>query len=77
MGMIASLPNAKQNGVSLVGVRAVILYAHKVFGSLSGHIPFAPLSRVLISLSKDRFVTSTFPLAYGWAGGRKVVVLYP
>ena len=65
--MIAVLPNAKQNGVSPMGVRAVVLYAHKVLGSLFAHIPFAPSSRVLISLSKDQFVTLTFPLACGQA----------
>uniref|UniRef100_A0A2N9FQH1 Uncharacterized protein n=1 Tax=Fagus sylvatica TaxID=28930 RepID=A0A2N9FQH1_FAGSY len=39
---------------------AVVLYDHKMFGSSSGHNPFAPSSRVLIILSRDRFVTSTF-----------------
>ena len=66
--MTALLPNARQNGVSLVGVRAVILYAHKALGSLFGHIPFAPSNWVLISLSKDWFVTSTGLLACGWTG---------
>ena len=62
-GMTASLPYASQNGVSPVGVLAVVLYAHKTLGSSSGHIPFAPLSRVLMILSKDRYMTSTCPLA--------------
>ena len=66
--MIASLLNAKRNGVSIVGVQTVVLYAHKVLGSPSSHIPFAPSSRVLISLSKDWFVTSTCPLACGLVG---------
>ena len=66
--MIASLPYASRNGVSLVGILAVVLYAHKMLGNSFGHISFAPSSRVLIILSKDRFVTSTCPLAWGWVG---------
>ena len=67
-GITASLPYASRNGVSHVGVLAVVMYAHSTLGSSSGHIPFAPSSRVLMILSKDRFVTSTCLLAYGWAG---------
>ena len=67
-GITASLPYASQNGVSPVGVLAVVQYAHKMLGSSSGQIPFAPSSQVLIILSKDRFMTSTFPLACGFAG---------
>uniref|UniRef100_A0A2N9HIZ9 Uncharacterized protein n=1 Tax=Fagus sylvatica TaxID=28930 RepID=A0A2N9HIZ9_FAGSY len=63
--MTASVPYVSRKGVSPVGVLAVVLYAHKIFGSSSGHSPFAPSSRVLIILSKDRFVTSTCPLACG------------
>ena len=39
-----------------------------MLGSSSGHSPFAPSSRVLMSLSNDRFVTSICPLACGWPG---------
>jgi len=53
---------ASRNGVSLVGVQAVVLYAHSTLGSSFGHIPFAPLSQVLMILGKDQFVTSTCPL---------------
>ena len=67
-GMTASLSYASRNGVSPVGVLAVVWYAHRILGSSSGQIPFAPSSRVLMILSKDRFVTSTCPLAYGCAG---------
>ena len=67
-GMTASFPYVSQNGVSPVGVLAVVLYAHSMLSSSSGHMPFAPSSRVLIILSKDRLVTFTFPLACGWAG---------
>ena len=61
--MTVSLPYVSQNGVSPVGVPAVVLYAHSMLDSSSGHISFAPSSRVLIILSKDRFVNSTCPLA--------------
>ena len=67
-GMIASFLYVSLNGVSPVGVLAVILYTHSTLGNSSGHMPFAPSSRVLIILSKDRFVTLTCPLACGWAG---------
>ena len=68
--MIASFSYVSRNGVSHVGVLAVVLYAHSTLGNSSGHMPFAPLSRVLMILSKDWFVTSTCPLACGWVGGR-------
>ena len=42
--MTASLPYASQNGVSPVGLLAVVWYAHKTLGSSSGQMPFAPLS---------------------------------
>ena len=66
--MIASLSYVNQNSVSPVGVLAVVLYAHNMLGSTFGHTPFVPSSQVLMILSKDRFVTSTCPLACGWAG---------
>ena len=67
-GMTASLPYASQNGVSPISLLAVVWYAHKTLGSSSGQMPFAPLSRVLMILSKDRFVTFTCPLACRWTG---------
>ena len=67
-GMTTSFPYVSQNGVSPVGVLAIVLYAHSTLGNSLGHMPFAPSSRVLIILSKDWFVTSTCPLACGWAG---------
>ena len=67
-GMTASFPYVNQNGVSHVSVLAVILYVHSMLGNSLGHMPFALSSRVLIILSKDRFVTSTSTLACGWAG---------
>ena len=67
-GMAASLPYVSRNGVSPMGVLAIVLYAHSMLGNSSSHIPFVPSSRVLIILSKDRFVTLTCLLAYGWVG---------
>ena len=37
-----------------------------MLGNSFGYSPFTPSSRVLISLSKNRFVTLTCPLACGW-----------
>ena len=70
-GMTASVLYASRNGVSLVGVLAVVRYAHRTLGSSSRQIPFAPSSWVLIILNKDQFVTSTYPLACGCAGDEK------
>ena len=50
-GMTASVPYVKLNGVSPIGVRAVVLYAHRTLGNSSGHVPFAPTNRDLIILS--------------------------
>ena len=61
--IIVSLPYASRNDVSPVGVLAVVLYAHSTLGNSSGHIPFALSSRVLMILSKDWFMTLTYPLA--------------
>ena len=66
--MIASFLYVSRNGVSPVGILAVVLYAYSTLENSSGHMPFAPSSRVLIILSKDWFVTSTCPLVWGWAG---------
>ena len=43
----ASLPYASRNGVSHVGVLAVVLYAHGTLGSSSSHTPFTPLDSSL------------------------------
>ena len=56
------------NGVSPVGVRVVVLYAHSTFGNTSGHAPFASTNRDLMSLSKVRLVTFVYPLAWGCPG---------
>ena len=62
-GITTSLPYASQNGVSPVGVLAVFLYANSTLGNSSGHIPFFPSRQVLMILSRDQFVTSTYLLA--------------
>jgi len=38
-GMIASFPYANENGVSLVGMRLVVLLAQSTPGSFSAHLP--------------------------------------
>ena len=67
-GMIMSLLYASRNSISLVGVLAVVRYAHRTLGSSFGQIPFALLSQVLMILSKDQFMTLTCPLACGCVG---------
>ena len=54
--MTTSLLYVNQNGVSPMGVLVVVLYAHSMLGNYSSHMPFASSSRVLIILSKDRWV---------------------
>ena len=61
--MTASMPNVNLNSVSPVGTLMVVLYAQRTFGSFSGHAPFAPLSQVLIILSKLLFVGFVLLLA--------------
>ena len=43
--MTASVPYASRNDVSLVGVLAIVQYAHRTLGSSSGQIPFARSSQ--------------------------------
>ena len=69
-----SLLYANLKGVSPIGVFTVVLYAQRTLGNSSSHIPFAPLSRVLKSFSKERFVTSTHPFAYGWDGEEWILI---
>ena len=70
---MASFPNASLKGVSLVGVWAIVLYAHETLGSLFGHISFAPLRWVLIIFSMDQF-----DLSIGLCVGvQKVAIFYP
>ena len=66
--MIALLSYVSRNGVFPVGVLVIVQYTHSMLGTSSGHIPFALSSQVFIILTKDWFVTSTFPLAWGRVG---------
>ena len=52
-GMTISLPYISQNGVSPVGVLAVILYAYSTLGNSSGHIPFTPLKPSFDDLKQE------------------------
>ena len=49
-------------------VLVVVLYAHRTLGNSSGHAPFASSNRALMILSRARFVTFVWPLAWGWPG---------
>ena len=50
--MIASLLYASRNSISLMGVLAVVWYAHKTLGSSSGQMPFCPLEPSLNDLEQ-------------------------
>ena len=43
-GIMALLLYASRNGVSPIGILAVVLYAHKMLDNFSGHMPFSPSS---------------------------------
>ena len=64
----ASLPYANLKEVSPVGVLTIVLYAQRILGNSSGHIPFAPSSGVLMIFNNDRFATSACLLTCGWDG---------
>ena len=51
--------------VSLVGVLAVVLYAHKTLGNSSGHAPLVSSNLALMILSSVQFVTSICLFACG------------
>ena len=55
-------------GVSPIEVLVVIVYAHKILGNSSSQAPFASSNKALMILSIVQFVTSTWPLAWGWPG---------
>ena len=60
----------------VVGVLAVILYAHSTLGNSSGHIPFTPSSRVLNDFEQG--LVHNLNLSIGLRVGRGgVVVLDP
>ena len=66
-GMISLLPYASRNGVSLVGVMAVVLYAHSTLGNSSGHIPFAPLKPSLDDFEQGSVRDLNLPIGL-WVG---------
>ena len=55
--MIASEPNAKEKGVSLVARLLVVRYAHRHPGSSSGHFPFF-VGKGFFEAVEDHFVRS-------------------
>ena len=66
--MTTYVPKASLNGVSPIGVLAIIQYAHNTPRCFFGH---APSSRTLMIFSKVRFVTFVYPLAWGCLGEKK------
>ena len=70
----ASLPYASRNGVSHVGVLAVVLYAHSTLGSSSSHTPFAPLEPSLDNFKQESVPDLNLPVGL-MVGGGGVVAL--
>ena len=69
--MIYLLPYASQNGVSLVGVMAVVLYAHSTLGNSSGHIPFASLKPSLDDFEQGSVHNLNLSVGLRVGGGRE------
>ena len=70
-GMTASFPYVSRNGVSPVGVLAVVLYAHSTLDNSSSHMPFAPSS--LDDFEQGSVRNLNLPVSL-WVGGGGVVV---
>ena len=76
IGMTASNPYAKQNGVALIEVFAVVLLDHKTPGSSSAHLPFACSSCFLSVLNNVLFVDSAWLFDWGFLGEAKVSLMF-
>ena len=74
--MTAPFPYVSQNGVSPVGVLAVILYAHSMLDNSSSHMPFAPLEPSLDNFEQESIHNFNLSVSLG-VGGGGVVVPYP
>ena len=59
-GAIASVPNAKANGVSRVADLRVVLYPHSTSGRYSTHFPFRFFSLVFNAALRVLIVTLLF-----------------
>ena len=64
-GATTLVPNARENGVSLVAYLCVVLYAHNTSGRYSTHFPFRFSSLVFNATLRVLIVTSVCPLDYG------------
>ena len=58
----ASDPYTKENGVCLVASLMVVRLAHRMSGSSSSQVPFAPSIFFLMSFKISLFADSTWPL---------------
>ena len=70
-GITASDLNAKENGVSPIGVRMVVLSDHNIFGRNSTYAPFLSYSFFFNVFMKVLFVASTWPFAWGYPDDEK------
>ena len=67
-GITASAPYMRENGISPVDLRGVVRYAHKILGSSSAQLPFAPSNLLFKSFTITLFMASAWPLPWGYAG---------
>ena len=58
----------ESKGVSLVGVLAVVMYAHRTLGNSSDQAPFASSNQALMILISVQFVTFVCLFAFGCLG---------
>ena len=76
IGIAASDPYAKENGVALVEVFVVVLYDDKTLRSSFAYLPFACSSRFLSVLTMVFFVDSAWPFDWGCLGVAKVSFMF-
>ena len=76
IGITASIPYTKLNGVSCVAVRIVVLYDQRTFCNSSAQLPPACVRRRLIPLTMVWLVTSTWPFDCGCATDVKFYLIF-
>ena len=67
VGMTASAPYVRENGVSPVDLLGVVRYAHKTLGNSLAHLPLAPFNLFFNSFTMALLVASTWPLLCRYA----------
>ena len=65
VGMMASIPYVIENGDTLVGLRAVVLYSQSTSGSSSTNFPLAESNRFFRVVIRVLLEASARPFLYG------------